>query len=178
MLWMKLHATCHADLVRSNQRQAAAITVSTSATFADIDAGRSEMGTNAVWTLAGVTTLIPPTTELIHGDKDRKLDTPQHQHQQEDKDIPLVASGVDVPASLKRKMEQARDDKNQEAAKTDNEKLRLVERAIDGGLSGAMPLGGLGFLSITTSNGGSDPTMGGTSYYGPSPTCSGLPRTE
>ncbi|KAG0344684.1 hypothetical protein BG004_004257 [Podila humilis] len=111
------HATCHADLVRSNQRQAAAIAASTSGTLATIDAGRSEMGTDAMSTAAGVTTLIPPMTALTHGDEDMKLDTTPHQHQQEDKDMPLVASGFDVPASLKRKMEQAWDDKNQTVAK-------------------------------------------------------------
>ncbi|KAF9394404.1 hypothetical protein CPC16_011381 [Podila verticillata] len=107
------HATCHADLVRSNQRQAAA------AAAAAVSAAASTPTSDPDTPDAPATTLSPPMSALTHEDDKKDVEivmeepvdgTPQDQEMQQ-------ADALDVPASLKRKMEQELDEENQIATK-------------------------------------------------------------
>ncbi|KAG0027968.1 hypothetical protein BGZ81_005130 [Podila clonocystis] len=103
------HATCHADLVRSSQRQAAAAAAASAAASTPT----SEPDTPE----APASTLSPPMSALTHEEdkKDFKA-MPEAESMLQDQEM-LQASALDVPASLKRKMEQELDEQNQVASK-------------------------------------------------------------
>ncbi|KAF9334983.1 hypothetical protein BG006_001145 [Podila minutissima] len=105
------HTTCHADFVRSSQRQAAA--AAAAAASVAMSTPTSEPDTPE----APATTLSPPMSALTHeDDKDMKALTEAAESAFQDQEM-QQAGALDVPASLKRKMEQELDEQNQVASK-------------------------------------------------------------